>query len=66
MEGPEQRILVARVRQARAAVRRYGSRKTNRDRVSPRAEPDGLLEEGTLREVKVQLGRRYEAKWQGG
>jgi len=63
MDGAAQRIQVARVRRAWTAVRQNGLRKENRNTVSSVAELDDLLEEGTLREVKVQFWKRYKAKY---
>jgi len=63
LEGAEQRIQIARVRRAWAAVRQNGLRKESRNTVSSVAELDDLLEEGTLREVKVQFWKRYKAKY---
>ena len=62
LEGPAQRLQVARVRRAWTAVRHNGLRKENRNTVSSVAELDDLLEEGTLREVKVQFWKRYKVK----
>jgi hypothetical protein len=61
--GAEQRLQIARVRRAWAAVRQNGLRKENRNTVSSVAELDDLLEEATLREVKVQFWKRYKAKY---
>ena len=63
LKGPEQRIQIARVRRAWAAVRQNGLRKENRNTISSVAELDDLLEEGTLREVKVQFWKRYKVKY---
>jgi len=63
LQGADQRIQVARVRRAWAAVRQNGVRKENRNTVSSVAELDDLLEEGTLREVKVQFWKRYKMKF---
>jgi len=63
LKGPEQRIQIARVRRAWAAVRQNGLHKENRDMISSVAELDDRLEEGTLREVKVQFWKRYKAKY---
>ena len=63
LEGAEQRIQIARVRRAWTAVRQNGLRKESRNTVSSVAELDDLLEEGTLREVKVQFWKRYKAKY---
>ena len=63
LEGPEQRIQIARVRQAWAAVRQDGLRKEYRNTISSVAEHDDFLEEGTLREAKVQFWKRYKAKY---
>ena len=53
LKDAELRIQVSRVRRAWAAVRQNGLRKENRNTVSSVAELDDLLEEGTLREVKI-------------
>ena len=58
----ERSIQIAGVRRAWAAVRQNGLCKENRNTVSSVAELDDLLEEGTLREVKVQFWKRYKAK----
>ena len=63
LKGPEQRLQIARVRRAWTAVRQNGLRKENRNTVSSVAELDDLLEEGTLREVKVQFWKRYKVKY---
>jgi len=63
LKEPEQRIQIARVRRAWAAVRQNGLRKENCDTISSVAELDDLLEEGTLREVKVRFWKRYKAKY---
>jgi hypothetical protein len=63
LTGPEQRLQISRVRRAWAAVRQNGLRKENRNTVSSVAELDDLLEEATLREVKVQFWKRYKAKY---
>jgi len=63
LKGQEQRLQVTRVRHAWTAVRQNGLRKESRNTVSPVAELDDLLEEGTLREVKVQFWKRYKVKY---
>ena len=63
LKGPEQRLQIARVRRAWTAVRQNGLGKENRNTVSSVAELDDLLEEGTLREVKVQFWKRYKVKY---
>ena len=63
LEGPEQRLQVARVRRAWKAVRQDGLCKVKSNTVSSVAELDDLLEEGTLREVKVQFWKRYKVKY---
>ena len=60
---PELKIQIARVRRAWAAVRQNGLRKENRNTVSSVAELDDLLEEETLRELKVQFWKRYKMKY---
>ena len=62
LKGMQQKIQVARVRRAWSAVRQNGIRKESRDTISSGAELDDLLEEGTLREVKVQFWKRYKTK----
>ena len=57
------RIQVSRVRRAWASVRQNGARKESRNTVSSVAQMDDILEEGTLREVKVQFWKRYKAKY---
>jgi hypothetical protein len=61
--GAEQKLQIARVRRAWAAVRQSGLRKENRNTVSSVAELDDLLEESTLRDVKVNFWKRYKAKY---
>ena len=61
LEGPAQRIQIARVRRAWAAVRQNGLRKEGRNTVSSVAELDDLLEEGTLREVKAQFWKAAQS-----
>ena len=56
LKGSDQRIQISRVRRAWAAVRHNGVRKENLNSISSIAELDDLLEEGTLREVKVNFG----------
>ena len=63
LKGPELRLQVSRVRRAWTAVRQNGLRKENRNTASSVAELDDLLEEGTLREVKVQFWKRYKMKY---
>lgn len=57
------RIQIARVRRAWAAVRLHGTQKENRNNISSVAQLDDLLEEGTLREVKVNFWKRYKLKY---
>ncbi len=57
------RIQIARVRRAWAAVRHHGAQKENRNNISSVAQLDDLLEEGTLREVKVNFWKRYKLKY---
>ncbi len=63
LKDPEQRLQVAKERRVWTAVRQNGLRKENRNTVSSVAELDDLLEEGTLREVKVQFWKRYKVKY---
>ena len=63
LKGAEQKLQVSRVRRAWAAVRQNGLRKEKRNTVSSVAEMDDMLEEGTLREVKVQFWKRYKMKY---
>ena len=51
------------MRRAWAAVRQNGVRKENRNTISSVAELDDLLEEGALKEVKVQFWKRYDLKY---
>ena len=59
----EQKIQTARMRRAWAAVRQNELRNENHSTTSSAAELDDLIEEGTLREVKVQCWKRYKAKY---
>ena len=61
--GTQQRLQISRVRRAWTAVRQNGLRKEKRNTVSSVAEMDDLLEEGTLRDVKVQYWKRYKMKY---
>ena len=63
LKGAEQKIQIARVRRAWAAVRHNGLREERRNTTSSVAELDDLLEEGFLREVKVQFWNRDPAKY---
>ena len=63
LTGQELRIQISRVRRAWAAVRQNGLRKENRNSVSSVAELDDLLEEGTLREIKIHFWKRYKSKY---
>ena len=63
LEGQELKIQVSRVRRAWAATRQNGLRKENRNSVSSVAELDDLLEEGTLREIKIAFWKRYKSKY---
>ena len=62
LKGAEQKIQIARVRRAWAAVRHNGLRKESRNTISSVAELDDLLEEGTLREVKVQFWTKVQGQ----
>ena len=63
LEGQPLKVQIARVRRAWTAVRQSGLRKESRNTVSSVAELDDLLEEGTLREVKIQFWKRYKVKY---
>ena len=63
LTGAPQTLQIARVRRAWTAVRQAGAHKGNRNTVSSVAELDDLLEEGALREVKVQFWKRYRVKY---
>ena len=63
LKDQELRIQISRVRRAWASVRQNGLRRENRNNVSSVAELDDLLEEGTLREIKIQFWRRYKSKY---
>ena len=63
LKGPDQRIQISRVRRAWAAVRQNGARIENHNTISSASELDDLLEEGTLREVRVQVWKRHKAKY---
>ena len=60
--GPEQKIQIARMRRARAAVRQNERRKENHSTTPSAAELDDLAEEGTLSEIKLQFWKRYRTK----
>jgi len=57
------RIQIARVRRAWAAVRQVASKREAGGLTSSVAELDDLLEEVTLREVKVQFWKRYRQRY---
>ena len=61
--GSVLKIQVSRVRRAWAAVRHEGTRRENRNTISSIAQMDDLLEEGTLRSVKVNFWMRYKLKY---
>ncbi len=63
LKDGELKIQISRVRRAWAAVRQNGLRKENRNSVSSVAELDDLLEEGTLREIKIHFWKRYKSKY---
>ena len=63
LKDQELKIQVSRVRRAWAATRQNGLRKENRNSVSSVAELDDLLEEGTLREIKIAFWKRYKSKY---
>jgi len=63
VEGAEQKLQIARVRRAWAAVRRNGLRKECCNTVSSVAGMDNMLEEGTLRDVKVQFWKRHKMEY---
>ena len=60
--GPEQKIQIARMRRARAAVRQNERRNENHSTTPSAAELDDLAEEGTLSEIKLQFWKRYRMK----
>ena len=62
VKGPELRLQISRVRRAWTSVRQNSLRKESRNTVSSVAEMDDLLEEGTLRDVKVVFWKRYKVK----
>ena len=61
--GSVLKIQVSRVRRAWAAVRHEGVRRENRNTISSIAQMGDLLEEGTLRSVKVNFWMRYKLKY---
>ena len=61
--APDMKIQIARLRRAWAAVRQDGLRRESRNTTSSVAELDDLLEEGTLREVKLQFWKRYKMRY---
>jgi len=63
LDGPTLKLQIARVRRAWTAVRQDALRRENRTTVSSVAEMDDLLEDGTLRDVKVQFWKRYKLKY---
>ena len=65
LTGMLQRIQVARVRRAWSAARHNGVRRENRNTVSSVAENDDLIDEGTLKEVRVSSGKdtRPSTRW---
>ena len=60
LKGPDQRIQIARVRRAWSTIRQNGARKQSRNIAESAVELDDLLEEGSLRVVKVQFWKRYK------
>ena len=62
LTGQKLKLQVSRMRRAWTATRQNGLRKENRNTVSSVAELDDLLEEGTLRDVKVQHWKRYKVR----
>ena len=60
--GPEQKIQIARMRRARAAVRQNERRNENHSTTPSAAEWDDLAEEGTLSDIKLQFWKRYRTK----
>ncbi len=63
LKDQELRIQISRVRRAWASIRQNGLRRENRNSVSSVAELDDLLEEGTLREIKIHFWKRYKSKY---
>ena len=58
----EQKIQTSRMRRAWAAVRQNELRNENRSTTSSAAKLDDLVEEVTLREIKLQFWKRYRMK----
>ena len=63
MAGPDRRIQTAKVGRAWTAVRRNRMHIENRDTTSLVTERYDLLEEETLREIKVQFWKRYKLEY---
>ena len=62
-EGPEQKLRISRVRQAWTAVRQHGLHSDNCSTISTVAGLDDVLDEATLRQVKVQFWKRYKSAY---
>ena len=60
----EQKIQTARMRRAWAVVRHNELRNENHSITSSAAELDDLVEEGTLRDIKLQFWERYRMSHQ--
>ena len=58
----EQKIQTSRMRRAWAAVRQNELRNGNESTISSATELDDLVEEVTLREIKLQFWKRYRMK----
>jgi hypothetical protein len=62
-EMPEQKLRISRVRQAWTAVRQHGLHSDNCSTISTVAGLDDVLDEATLRQVKVQFWKRYKSAY---
>ena len=60
-EEPEQKLRISRVRQAWTAVRQHGLHSDSFSTTSPMAGLDDLLDETTLRQIKVQFWKRHKS-----
>ena len=62
-EEPEQKLRISRVRQAWTAVRQHGLHSDNCSTTSSVAGLDDLLDETTLRQIKVQFWKRHKSAY---
>ena len=62
-EEPEQRLRISRVRQAWTAVRQHSSHSDNCSTTPSASCLDNLLDDATLRQVKVQFWKRHKSSY---